>query len=110
MTDASSGPPGLGKFGSTYPAYSDVGGPDMISKGVTDGTGYTLFVSSALHARPSQELPSESITGAVNTFDLQFRRSPCCYTLRYSDMAISIPLYSVQWHEYEIIWCCLAAF
>lgn len=29
MIGASLGPPGLGKFGSTYPAYSDVGGPDM---------------------------------------------------------------------------------
>jgi hypothetical protein len=29
MTDASFGPPGFGKLGSTYPAYSDVGGPDI---------------------------------------------------------------------------------
>lgn len=78
MIDASFGPPGLGKFGSTYPAYSDVGGPDIISKGITDGTGYTLSVSSPLHAGPGQELPCESITGAVNTFDRQFRRAPCC--------------------------------
>ena len=30
MTGASLGPPGLGKFGSTYPAYSVVGGPDIL--------------------------------------------------------------------------------
>lgn len=38
MTDASPGPPGFGKFGSIYPAYSDVGGPDILSRNLGTNT------------------------------------------------------------------------
>ena len=73
MIDASPGPPGLGKFGSTYPAYSAVGGPDIFG---TFSISSQKPIDMSRDGRVPRALAEERSCALYNTPSTRIRYAP----------------------------------